>query len=135
MTESEWLQYRDIPTLLDYLVDRASSRKFRLFGAACCRRIWPLLTDPRARNTARLAGDYADNLAPEEYVELARRAMTELCNETGAGLTRSAVDSLGLRSGPDVAVRDAFLGTGRSQQMDFRCRIRSGRSGVEGRGK
>jgi hypothetical protein len=82
VTESEWLQCSDIPTLLDYLVDRASSRKFRLFGSACCRRLWPLLADERARNAVCLAERYADGLATEEEVEIARREMIDLRTET-----------------------------------------------------
>ena len=56
MTEREWVECQDIRTLLDYLVGRASSRKFRLFGCACCRRIWPLLTDERSEAADATAG-------------------------------------------------------------------------------
>jgi hypothetical protein len=82
VTEAEWLQCCDIPTLLDYLVDRVSCRKFRLFGVACCRRIWPLLVDTRARNAVCLSKRFADGLATEEQVEIARREMIDLRAET-----------------------------------------------------
>jgi hypothetical protein len=40
MTEAEWLDGGDPKGMLEFLRDRASDRKFRLSGAACCRAIW-----------------------------------------------------------------------------------------------
>src|SRR5690348_3067151 len=74
MTEAEWLS-SDLFTLLgkvkgEYsrrnVPGKASERKLRLFACACCRRIWPLLTDPRSRE-AVLAGErYADGKATSQ---------------------------------------------------------------------
>src|SRR5262245_60033164 len=52
MTEQEWLACQNTQSMLEYLVGRCSHRKFRLFGCACCRRIWQLLVDDRTRHHA-----------------------------------------------------------------------------------
>ena len=41
--------YRSTLSVLEFLEDRASERKMRLFGAACCRRVWHLLYRRRWR--------------------------------------------------------------------------------------
>jgi hypothetical protein len=66
MTESEWLTCDDPDKMLRYLACRASDRKLRMFGCACCRRIWPLLTDPASRRAVESAEAYADGLLGEE---------------------------------------------------------------------
>jgi hypothetical protein len=82
MTEREWLQCEDISELLEYLVGRASSRKFRLFGCVCCRSIWHLLVDERSRNAVRVAEQYADGLATEGEMDAARKAVLQCRTET-----------------------------------------------------
>jgi hypothetical protein len=53
MTEQEWLACTDPTPMLDFLKFRASDRKLRLFGVACCYRIWHLLTNNGSRQQSR----------------------------------------------------------------------------------
>ncbi len=62
MTEVEWQSCTDPKAMLEFLGRRASERKLRLFGCACCRRIWHLLSDERKRNAVEHAEAYADGL-------------------------------------------------------------------------
>jgi hypothetical protein len=60
MTEAEWLGGNDPTPMLESLRDKASNRKGRLFVGACCRYLWPLLTDPRLRQAVEVTERYAD---------------------------------------------------------------------------
>lgn len=46
LTESEWLECPGPYLMLEFLQRRISDRKLRLFGCACCRRIWNLISEP-----------------------------------------------------------------------------------------
>jgi hypothetical protein len=69
MTENEWSASEDPQPMLEFLSTSKSgtARKFRLFGCACLRRIWPLLDD-QCRYAVDVAEMYADGLA--ELTEL-----------------------------------------------------------------
>ncbi|VTR97841.1 Uncharacterized protein OS=Sorangium cellulosum (strain So ce56) GN=sce5710 PE=4 SV=1 [Gemmata massiliana] len=60
MTEEEWLESIDPMHLWVSLDRNASNRKRRLFGCACCRRIWPLIPDARCRSAVITAEQFAD---------------------------------------------------------------------------
>ena len=98
MREAEWLECIDPNDLLDYFRGRspsrkrlwfawlgfthkpaserrngpASERKLRLFACACCRWIWPRLTQERSRKAVETAERYADGLADEAELRRAR---------------------------------------------------------------
>jgi hypothetical protein len=55
MTEAEWLASDDPRAKLEFLRDKASERKLRLFACACCRRIDRLIIDPRGRDALAFA--------------------------------------------------------------------------------
>jgi hypothetical protein len=77
MTEAEWLACDDPQRMLAFLRGQASARKLRLFAVACCRRVWPLLTDVRARTVVEAAEAFADGLTTKAELARARRGARE----------------------------------------------------------
>jgi hypothetical protein len=77
MTEAEWLACSDPRQMLTYLVekDKLSSREARLFAVACCRRLWPLLTDQSHRQIVELAERHADGMVGDTDLAAARQAL------------------------------------------------------------
>jgi hypothetical protein len=70
MSEAEWLTATDPGPMLEYLRDKVSDRKLRLFACACCRRIFHVLTD--SRHAVELAEKYADGHATLAELESAQ---------------------------------------------------------------
>jgi hypothetical protein len=70
MNETEWLACDDPLEMLDFLRGRVSERQLRLFGCACCRRIWHLLIDAASQQAVEFTEQYADGLfsAEELYI-------------------------------------------------------------------
>ena len=81
MTEAEWLACTDPTPLLEFLGDRASSRKLRLFAVACCRRIWPLITEAHCREAVEIAERFADGSVTAEVQEAAHLAAERVRRE------------------------------------------------------
>ena len=65
MTEAEWLACADTRPMLEFLHDKTSDRKLRLFAIACARRVWPLLADDRSRRVIEVAEHLAEGLVGE----------------------------------------------------------------------
>jgi hypothetical protein len=91
MTEEEWDQGvdprrmlgflrdrgpRDQPTLRD--LGRVGDRETRLFAAACCRRLWPLLTDERSRSGVEGAERCGEDPATARAMAALHRAAGEV---------------------------------------------------------
>jgi len=77
MTEAEWNCCADPEKMLNWLRDSGtvSDRKVRLFGTACCRRIWRLLRDEYGTMAVEAAERYADGqLGPDQLAQASFRA-------------------------------------------------------------
>jgi hypothetical protein len=88
LTEAEWNVCNDPRVMLEFLRDNAkgSDRKLRLFGCACCRRIWHLLCDERSRRAVEIAELLADGLVTEAAAEAAGDAAAEVAGEDIQGV-------------------------------------------------
>ena len=71
MTKAEWLACTDPEQMLEYLRGKASDRKLRLFGVACCRRMWNLLSNKYSRKALTIAERYADDEVSKEKLGFA----------------------------------------------------------------
>ena len=81
MTEEQWLTDDDPERwLYPERTQERSARKLRLFCAACCRRIWPLLSE-ECQLAVETAEDYADDRATSgallAVTEIARRIASD----------------------------------------------------------
>src|SRR5262249_42519443 len=74
VNEEGWFASTKPEPMLAFLQGRASGSKLRLFGCACCRRVWPLLTDERSRAAVEVAERYADGLADARELAAVRTA-------------------------------------------------------------
>jgi hypothetical protein len=63
VTEAEWMACQDTSRMLKSIGGRASERKLRLFGVACCRRVGLLLADERSRQAVEAAERYTEGAA------------------------------------------------------------------------
>ncbi len=77
MTARRWDVCREPDKMLGFLGDRASARKLRLFGCACCRRVPDLLDDARRRQALEVAERFADGRARARQLRAAQRVMEE----------------------------------------------------------
>jgi hypothetical protein len=73
MTETEWDSCRDPRLLVQILVRASRQKELHLFGCACCRRVWPLLSDERLRRGVEVRERYERELATEEELKEAMR--------------------------------------------------------------
>jgi hypothetical protein len=80
MTEQEWLTCTDPQLMLEFLRAKASVRKLRLFQVACCRRIWPFITDSESRAVVEITERSADgSVDVQEILSLDYDRLTDDC--------------------------------------------------------
>ena len=74
MSDADWLRYADSAPMLDYLRGNTTARELRLYAAACCRAIWPMLTDSRSRAAVEAAERSCDGSVAEADLAAIREA-------------------------------------------------------------
>jgi hypothetical protein len=72
MNEAEWLAANDPKAMLAFLGKRATDRKLRLFGIACCRRRWAKLPD-EFRAAVEVAERFADGEVTKKVLGAAKK--------------------------------------------------------------
>jgi hypothetical protein len=76
MNEVAWLASTNAIPMLEFLKQKASDRKWRLFAVACCRRIWTQIEDPRGQWAVEVAERFADGLANQSDRDAAIKAVS-----------------------------------------------------------
>jgi hypothetical protein len=91
MTEQEWRVCADPKEMLEFLGRKASERLLRLFGCACCRRIWHLITDKQRRNALEAAEGYADGIVTSDELQQALSSAMGVYQGGGVSLVDGAI--------------------------------------------
>jgi hypothetical protein len=136
MTEDQWRAATQTLMMLNYLRGKASARKLRLFGTACCRRVWHLLADERSKTAVEMAERYADGEASERQRgaawRAARMALREVATRHYAPPLLRRVHHWTAQAAADAAAKNihkltGLLGNGLPQAVgDFACIEESG---------
>ena len=82
MTEAEWLACTDPEQMLIHLRPKAGKRKRRLFMIACCRRVWPLLSDQRSREAVEFAEGYVEGNSNLREMKAIRKVAEQAYRDT-----------------------------------------------------
>jgi hypothetical protein len=80
MIEAEWLSCADPKAMLEFLQGKASDRKLRLFAVACCRAVWPWMSNERFRRGVELMEAHAETAFPEDQLESLQQEVAEAHN-------------------------------------------------------
>jgi hypothetical protein len=80
MDEQAWLTCANPDELLEFLRERITERKLRLFMLACCWRV-PELLDPLSKKLLKVAARYTDGAAEAAELREAHRALVERSNQ------------------------------------------------------
>jgi hypothetical protein len=81
MTEAEWRTADDWNRMMQFIGRWARERQWRLFAAACCRRIWHLIRDEQSRRAVEVSERYVDRAASSKELRVAVRDAREAAEE------------------------------------------------------
>jgi len=132
MTESEWLICDDPEMMLDFLSDRASDRKLRLFAAACCRRLWSHLRSVTSRRAVEFVESYADGEVTRKAILAAdsaaraplrspRRRRTFWTTEASAAMAARYAATAGAWTAASTAMLD--IGEALPEEAAYQCAL------------
>jgi hypothetical protein len=114
MTRADWLTCTDPALMLDFIRERATDRKLRLFAVAWGRDVWRHLPDERSRDAILAAERYADGAATFADLLAAHRDAADvvreipLASDRRTGVTRRQADrNWGSKAAAEVACRAA----------------------------
>ncbi|VTT98685.1 Uncharacterized protein OS=uncultured bacterium PE=4 SV=1 [Gemmataceae bacterium] len=91
MTEQEWLNCTDPIRMLEFLRDKASKRKLRLFACAWGYELWSRMTDQRSRNALITAERFADGLCDVEVLRACFKEAWEARTKASTWATQAAL--------------------------------------------
>jgi hypothetical protein len=99
LTEPEWLACDWPFDMLFHLDGRLEDEAFMRFSVACCRRVWPLITDPRSRSVveateAYLTGAVTAEAAGRVCAEWDRAYHEGGVGDLAGGSTNEAIESV-----------------------------------------
>jgi hypothetical protein len=77
-------------------VPKDNRKKLRLLACACCRSVWPLLTEAQSRRAVKVAERFAMGSATEQELNEARRAARSLPSEAARAAVEAAKWERGL---------------------------------------
>jgi hypothetical protein len=131
MTEHEWLLSTDPQAMFRYLLadhaaktpprlarhPRVSDRKLRLFACACCRQVWPAMTDSRSRQTVEIAERFAEGLASEQELATAWVAAWNVAEVTAGVAARAVAEAAAEASASRGASRDPSRDASRARAL------------------
>jgi hypothetical protein len=111
LTEKRWLAAPRWGSIIESVEKPKHARKLRLFGCACCRRIWEMLTDGASREAVEAAERFADGEIGKVELALARKAAKR---EIGPGLPRSYTPQQWAAQGAMLVTLQSLGDSGRS---------------------
>ena len=102
MTEDKWLTCADPKPMLEFLIEKVSDRKLRLFSCACCRRNWRFI-DEKGRGAVEAAEEFADGAIAREQLD----AEWDADGVTAIGHAVDGATAMDTRWGADWAATNA----------------------------
>jgi hypothetical protein len=99
VTEAEWRNCELPYDMLRHLDGKIADEVFMRFSVACCRRIWPLITDPRSRAVVETTEAYlSDSMSAEAvgrvYAEWNRASLGNEVDDRAGWHTDEAIEAV-----------------------------------------
>ncbi len=114
MSESEWQTCESPYEMLRHLDGKIADEMFMRFSVACCRRIWPLITDSRSRAVVEATEAYLAGTTTAEQAGL-------VCAEWVPAREAGEVNDLA-NGHTDEAIESVYgVGFGHAAQVSIAC--------------